>query len=831
MIKRFLLTMLILSTFLNANDTKESRILDVSLTVEEKAYLDSKPYLSVMSLENFQPFNFRTNNQPVGYSIDVVNLIGKYLHKDIKYIDKSWAEQLVMLKEGTLDFIPHMAITNERKDFVDYTDFIHLTFLIGFATHKDHTLNSMKDLDGKKLAVVEKSYIEDIIKKRFPKIKLYKVKNREDAIQSVAENKAYAVIDNIPTLNYFIQEKWLSNFKLVTLNDLGVPLETKMPMGVTKGNTLLKSILEKTYKTIPHTELKKLQQNWMNSEYSNINKNDLTNKEKTYLKKKKKILMCVLPNWLPFEQIDTNGNHKGIGADFMKIISKYLNTPVELVKTTQWSQSLQNIKERKCDILPVAMKIPSREESMNFTKPYVQEPFVIATKSDKFFIKDETELSNHKIGIVKSYAFIEVLKRKNPLIEIVSVENTQEGLEKVRSGELFGYIDAMPTIGYAIQKYSMLDLKIAGKLNFDIKLSIASRNDEPILNEIMQKALDSIDEDKRRTIIGHWISIKVAQEFDYSNLWKVSGVFLVILLIILYKNRAVRAINKKLILANKAIEEQQEMVDKYVLILTTDLKGIITSVNQAYLDATGFLRSDLIGNTHAIMKHPDMTKAFFDQMWITIQSNNFWNGEVKNLTKDNHFIWFSMNIEPIFIDNEKVGYRSISQNITDKKLIEKFSITDQLTQLYNRHYLEKYFAIEMHRSSRYETPLSLLLLDIDYFKLVNDTYGHDIGDETLKSMALILEKSVRKTDVVGRWGGEEFIIILPNTSVLQAEILAQKIRKKVEKYEFKTVGNKTVSIGISEYAINDTREMFVNKADGALYRAKKNGRNRVEIYS
>ncbi len=829
MLKKLFILLVICHIFLQAVDVDKTNT-SVALTLEEQEYLDKKPYLSVMNLIDFQPFNFREHEHPIGYTIDVIDLMGKHLNKEIKYIDKPWSEQLDMLKNGTLDIIPHIAINERRKEFVDYTNFNHITFLIGFGTNKESKLKSIEDLFGKKLAVVKMSYLENHIKKNFPKIKLYSVKTRQEAIEAVATNKAYAIIDNIPTLNYYVHEKWLTNFKIVTIDDLGLPLETKMPMGVKKGDLLLKSILEKTHQTIPMEKINKLHSKWINVESKKTFNNNLTQEEKEYLKKKKKILMCVLPDWLPFDQIDKNGKHKGIGADFIKIISKDIGTPIELLPTKQWSESLNNIRQRKCDILPVAMEIPSRKDSMNFTKPYVTEPFVIATKSDKFFIKNEKELSNKKIGIVKNYAFIDVLKSRNPLIQIINVENTKDGLKKVRSGELFGYIDAMPTIGYAIQKYSMLDLKVAGKLDFDITISIASRNDEPLLNSIMQKALDDIDEDKRRTLVGHWISIKVAQEFDYTMLWKISGIFLVVLFGILYKNRAVNLLNKKIVLANKAIKEQQEMVDKYVLILSTDLDGIITHVNKAYLNEIGFSASELIGQTHSLIRHPDMTKTFFDKLWERLKSDNIWNGELKNRTKEGKDIWFSMNIEPILANNKKIGYRSISQNITDKKTIEKFSVTDQLTQLYNRHYLEKSFLIEIERSKRYSTTLSLILLDIDYFKSVNDTFGHDVGDETLKTVAQILQKSVRKTDVVGRWGGEEFIIITPNTTISQTQILAEKIRLAVESYEFKTIKHTTISLGVSEYMIDDTKERFVQKADIALYQAKKNGRNKVEIF-
>ena len=139
----------------------------------------------------------------------------------------------------------------------------------------------------------------------------------------------------------------------------------------------------------------------------------------------------------------------------------------------------------------------------------------------------------------------------------------------------------------------------------------------------------------------------------------------------------------------------------------------------------------------------------------------------------------------------------------------------------------------MHRSRRYQNPLSLLMLDIDNFKHYNDTNGHPAGDELLKSIADIFERSVRRTDYVTRYGGEEFAIILPETPLENAKLVAEKIRKAIEKEDFENQeaqpgGNLTVSIGVAEHSkeFNQVDE-FVNTADVALYKAKETGRNKV----
>ena len=534
----------------------------LDLTAEEKKYLQNNPVITVQNLSTLPPFNFNENGIPKGYTIEYMKLMAEYMGVNIKFISgKPWNKYLTMLKENSLDIIPHIAITDKRKEFIAFTNFKHIEYITGIAINKEHNINSINDLKDKIIAVTNKTFIHTYLKNKFPKQKLFLTKNTEKALEAVSLGKAFAVIGSLPALNYYIQKNWHNNIKISKINDLGSIARTQLPMGINKENKILKSILEKTNNAIPYNEVLILKQKWMNIKTIDINHNTLTNEEVIYIDKKKELKICVDPNWLPFEQIDKDGIHKGIGADIMKLVSKYINTPTILVSTKNWGESLQNIIDRKCDVLPVAMNIPSRRDSMNFTRPYIKEPFVIATKLDQLFIKDGRDIGNRKIGIIENYAFIDVLKQKYPDINIVTVKDTKDGLERVQSGKLFGYVDIMPTISYAIQKYSMLDLKIAGKLEFETKLSIATRSDEPILNSILQKVLDNISEEQIRTITGKWISIKVEKTIDYTKFLYVIAFFSIILILVLYKNRLIKQANRKLSIANKVINVQKKKAE------------------------------------------------------------------------------------------------------------------------------------------------------------------------------------------------------------------------------------------------------------------------------
>jgi diguanylate cyclase (GGDEF)-like protein len=160
--------------------------------------------------------------------------------------------------------------------------------------------------------------------------------------------------------------------------------------------------------------------------------------------------------------------------------------------------------------------------------------------------------------------------------------------------------------------------------------------------------------------------------------------------------------------------------------------------------------------------------------------------------------------------------------------LELLSNTDRLTGLDNRHKLDERLAGELARSQRHGTAFSLIMLDIDHFKAVNDTHGHQAGDEVLVAMAALLRRHSRIIDAVGRWGGEEFLLLCPETGESGAMSLAEKLRASIEMALFPAVGQVTASFGVAAWRPADDGEALLRRADEALYRAKEKGRNRVE---
>nr|WP_301003541.1 GGDEF domain-containing protein [Arsukibacterium sp.] len=182
-----------------------------------------------------------------------------------------------------------------------------------------------------------------------------------------------------------------------------------------------------------------------------------------------------------------------------------------------------------------------------------------------------------------------------------------------------------------------------------------------------------------------------------------------------------------------------------------------------------------------------------------------------------------------------VHYYEVSRNevlralATQHRQLQRLSITDTLTGLYNRSKLDDILSQEIARSIRHQSPFSVILADLDFFKSINDNFGHMAGDQVLMSFAGIMLQHCRELDVAGRWGGEEFLIICPHTDISGAKLLAERIRAAVAEFEFAHGKQLTVSLGVASFIRDDDANTILKRADDALYRAKGKGRNRVEM--
>ncbi|MDD2887269.1 MAG: ABC transporter substrate-binding protein [Aliarcobacter sp.] len=566
---------------------------------------------------------------------------------------------------------------------------------------------------------------------------------------------------------------------------------------------------------------------------------NLTKEELNYLKNKKELNYCIDPNWMPFEK-NVDSKHMGITAEYFKIFQKELGIPFNFIPTASWSESLSFVENKKCDIISLLVSTKKRKEFLNFTKPYIQSPLIIVTRNDEIFISDISDIKNKKIGIVKDYAYIELLKNKYPNINISEVKSVEDGLNKVKDKELYGFIDTLTTVSYVIQNKFVSQLKISGKIDESWDLSMGTRVDEPLLSDILNKAINTVTFEEKQVIFNKWIPVNIGELTNYKQiaLWVLGTIFLfgIVLYIFISANIKLSREIKKREEIEKRLKSFNKLIDKHIISSETDLRGYITDVSSAFCRISKYSREELIGQNQNIVRHPDMQKEVFKNLWKTITENQVWIGEIKNIAKDSTDYWVHTTISPKFNEfNEKIGYISIRQDITDKKTIEEISIMDSLTNIYNRRFFNDFSPKFLNSGKRENQYLSFLVIDVDYFKQYNDTYGHLMGDDVLKQVAKVLKEStLRSDDYCFRLGGEEFGILFKTENKEKAFNFANKILKTIESLKIEHKNSKankyvTVSMGLfSAYAndISDIDDMY-KKADEKLYLAKESGRNRV----
>ena len=286
----------------------------------------------------------------------------------------------------------------------------------------------------------------------------------------------------------------------------------------------------------------------------------------------------------------------------------------------------------------------------------------------------------------------------------------------------------------------------------------------------------------------------------------------------------------------KKLQDYINIVNENIIISSTDKQGIITDVSEAFCKISGYTKEELIGQTHNLIRHPDMSDSFYKDMWDTLLSKKEWKGEIKNKDKSGHDYWVFAIITPVLKNDDIVGFTAIRTNITDKKHIEYLSITDELTQLYNRRFFNTKIEKEINRAKRENTYLSFLIMDIDYFKEFNDTYGHQKGDFALEEVSKVLKKYTnRSSDFAFRLGGEEFGII---TRLEKEKIIefANNIKNEIEELHIEHKKSSiseylTISIGITSRTgldLLDSNTLY-KEADDSLYLAKNKGRNCIFI--
>jgi PAS domain S-box-containing protein len=283
--------------------------------------------------------------------------------------------------------------------------------------------------------------------------------------------------------------------------------------------------------------------------------------QRSYLKKKRVITMCIDPDWMPYEKIDSSGQHIGLSADYMRIFASRIGIPIKLVPTSSWPESMRFAKERRCDILSLLNESSERRKFLNFTPPYVTSPIVIVTRDEVTYLEGVPAIEKRSISVPKGYIHEELLRKDFPELNLITVPTVRDGLVRVSKGEIFTHLGSLYVVVNEIQKQQLSNLKISGHTKYNHVLSVGVRKDDPILLEILSLAVHSISSKEHISIRSNWASTKIESEVDYTLLRNISVAALLIIGIILAWNRKLtRMVSLQRELESEVNEREQDLI-------------------------------------------------------------------------------------------------------------------------------------------------------------------------------------------------------------------------------------------------------------------------------
>lgn len=294
----------------------------------------------------------------------------------------------------------------------------------------------------------------------------------------------------------------------------------------------------------------------------------LSDEEKRWLRAHPVIRVGIDHSWPPIESLDEKGRHAGISAAYLQLLEKRLGVRFEVDYSRQlWSDSIRAVRNKELDMLSAAAITDKRRESLVFSRPYLKQSMVIVANSRIGYVNDLNDLRGKKVAIVNSYASEEFLRTRYPRIVPVAVNTSMEALQKVSSGEVYACIEGLGVVSYLMEKHNLNNIKVVGETPFRYDIAFAFRDDWGMLASISDKVLASTTPSEYEEIHGHFLSMEKDDPIDYRVIWGIVGFFMVLFLLVTYKNRRldvlVRQRTTELETFNQRLQEEiQKAVDK-----------------------------------------------------------------------------------------------------------------------------------------------------------------------------------------------------------------------------------------------------------------------------
>ena len=657
----------------NTNSTYNGDNKHLNLSKEEQDWINTNTVK--IGLFQWAPILFSNDGKNVdGVTGDILKLIVKKSGLKIHIKVDSWNQLLNDFKNKKIDILPDVFYTKERTNIGVFSKKPYFKIKNFIYVKKENLkIHTFKDLNGKKVALPKGYATIKQIKNKFPDITIVETNSIGDSIKKVLDGEVDATFENNLIMNKIFEDELINNLKPIPQNSfkaVGLYLFSQL------NQPILESILEKSLDSITANERQIILNKWISSK----NKIVLNEQEKQWLNKNQSLNYVYDPQWKPFEWMNGIEEHTGIVADIIKLIEKRSGIDFISIASQTWKESVDKIKNNEADMYSGVGETQERKKILNFTNNHLlTAPYVFVSRKNENYIDGFKDAKDKKIAVINGYTIHGILNVAMPNRELITLPTVQEALEKVQNSNIDIFVVNALTAKYFINELGFTDLKIAYKTDYKLDLKIAIRKSIPIeAISIIDKAIETITEEELNNLLYKWTEVRINKQTNWLFVGQISGGMFLLLIFFVWNNHKLKTkIEEKTKDINQqknALEVLMSSFNKNVIFSRTDLKGNITHVSEAFCKISGYKEEELLGKPHNIVRHPDMPKSVFKEIWSALQSQKNITAEVKNLRENGSFYWVESIFEPSYdTQGNHIAYSSTMVDITSKKEVEELS--------------------------------------------------------------------------------------------------------------------------------------------------------------
>jgi two-component system sensor histidine kinase/response regulator len=505
----------------------------LKLTAAEYKWLHHHQTIPIGIDGNWPPIDFiDSDGKHRGISADYLHLISKRL--GIQFLPQKSEKFRNMLQKvisGELKVGATISYKKERAEKLFFTRPFFKVHKVIIARSKETRIGRVEDLYHRRVAIEDGFLTMRQLQENHPEIDLIPVESTLKALQMVSWGQADAYVGNQAVAGWLQRQYQLDNLRIVGNPGLGTGPQNFAVSKTAHDWKPFVGIINKALASISDEERLAIEQRWLGKpeQAKALPRVSLTPTEERWLREHKSIRLGVDANWAPLEFIDAQGNYKGLSSEYMQIFAQQLGINWVKPRKMPWTDVLKELKNKNLDVTPLLTYTPERALYLNYTKNYLDLPTVIFNRRGNTLLSGLDDLSGKKVASIRGYAITNHLKQDHPGIELKFYTNVVDALHAVSVGEVDAYVGSLAVGGYLIGQEGLTNLQVAAPTKYRHKFSIGVRNDWPELVNILNKAIDSLDDGLKNEILQRWYTVKYEQQVDYTIVWQIlAAAFLVL---------------------------------------------------------------------------------------------------------------------------------------------------------------------------------------------------------------------------------------------------------------------------------------------------------------